>query len=589
MPFWIRSTRDLSTRTRIIFVSVLVLITILLLQPYHHILPSTPFSSISSTSGNDLKIEVDSASRPPSSAVEAEGWKGYYPMEDVSTIHEGAINQERPKRVAIVGAGASGTSAAFFLRRAARVVERRLGLNEGNLLGEIVVFEKEGYVGGRSTVVYPHGDERLRWQELGGSIFVDANKNMMRAAKHFNLTLIDPSYGQAGLGVWDGTQFLFTTSGSDSTTSNWLDSAKALWRYGPLSPMRTKSAVKSLVDRFLRLYDPVYMRQRGAVSSVEDFAENLELGNEYTTRTGEDWAHTVVKVGDKWLREIMGGSTRVNYATDIHQIHALGAGVSMATSGASQIEGGNYQVFRNMLDASGATVHLGTEITDIIPLNKADEPPLFHVQSNKTEINDEEPFDAVFFAAPWGSSRISKKIAREFDRPIPSQPYVHLHVTYLTTSQPHPQPSFFGLPEGSFIPNMIITASSPKGSAIPPARFQSISWHGETYPGSKEYAVKIFSLTRLNERFLLELLGEEPSWLLRKEWDSYPKLRPINAYAPVQPMNGFHYLAAQEAWVSTMETQTISGREAVARTVREWWGLGLGECEDGESWEWTCS
>ncbi|WVF66429.1 hypothetical protein IAT40_001169 [Kwoniella sp. CBS 6097] len=571
----IRSARDTSTRTRIIFVSVLVLITILLLQPYHRILPSSAFSS---TSKND--IEIDTASTE-------EGWKDHH--EDGSTIHQGAAKQERPKRVVIIGAGASGTSAAFFLERAARVVERRLGLEKGKLLGEIVIFDKEGYVGGRSTVVYPHSDERLRWQELGGSIFVDANKNMMRAAKHFNLTVIDPSYGVSGLGVWDGTQFLLTTSGSDSTISNWLDSAKALWRYGPLSPMRTKSAVKSLVDRFLRLYDPVWMRQRGAVDSVHDFAENLELGNEYTTRTGQDWAHAVVKVGDKWLYEIMGASTRVNYATDISQIHALGAGVSMATSGASQIEGGNYQVFQSMLDASGATVHLGTEVTDIIPLNKGSGSSSFYVQSNKTEIDDEVPFDAVFFAAPWGSSHVSKKMARDFEQPIPSQPYVRLHVTYLTTSQPHPQPSFFGLPKGSFVPNTIITSSSPKGSAIPPARFQSISWHGETSPGSKEYAVKIFSLTRLNERFLLELLGEQPSWLLRKEWDSYPKLRPINNYAPVQPMKGFHYLAAQEAWVSTMETQTISGREAVARTVEDWWGLGLGECEAGDSWDWTCS
>ncbi|WVQ94044.1 hypothetical protein IAU59_001122 [Kwoniella sp. CBS 9459] len=576
MPGLIRNARDTSTRTRVIFVSILVLISILLLQPYHNILPSSPFSSNS----ND-DIEIDKAISSQS------GWKGNH--SDESMAHAGAVDQERPKRVAIIGAGASGTSTAFFLSRAARVVERRLGLDKGRLLGEIVVYDREGYVGGRSTVVYPHGDERLRWQELGGSIFVDANKNMMRAAKHFNLTVIDPSYGAAGLGVWDGTQFLFTTSDSDTTTSNWLDSAKALWRYGPLSPMRTKSAVKSLVDRFLKLYDPVHMRQRGAVDSVEDFAEDLGLGNEYTTRTGDDWARAVLKVGDKWLYEIMGGSTRVNYATDISSIHALGAGVSMATSGASQIEGGNFQVFRNMLEASGATVHLGTEVTDIVPLHKADESPSFHVQSNKTKINDEEPFDAVFFAAPWGSSRISKKIAQDFDHPIPSQPYVRLHVTYLTTAQPHPQPSFFGLPEGSFVPNTIITSSSAKGSAIPPARFQSISWHGETYPGSKEYAVKIFSLTRLNQRFLYEMLGEEPSWLLRKEWDSYPKLRPINAYAPVQPIKGFHYLAAQEAWVSTMETQTISGREAVARVVQDWWGLGLGECEDGNSWDWTCS
>ncbi len=47
------------------------------------------------------------------------------------------------KRVAIIGAGASGSAAAFYLERAAR----EAGLNEDDL--EIEIFEKEGYVGGR--------------------------------------------------------------------------------------------------------------------------------------------------------------------------------------------------------------------------------------------------------------------------------------------------------------------------------------------------------------------------------------------------------------------------------------------------------
>jgi prenylcysteine oxidase/farnesylcysteine lyase len=41
--------------------------------------------------------------------------------------------------------------------------------------------------------------------------------------------------------------------------------------------------------------------------------------------------------------------------------------------------------------------------------------------------------------------------------------------------------------------------------------------------------------------------------------------------------------------MSRMETQTISAREAVARQVQEWWGLGLGECRGGaDAWDWSC-
>ncbi|WVW81705.1 hypothetical protein I302_103700 [Kwoniella bestiolae CBS 10118] len=539
------------------FLSTLFVITILLLQPFHS--SAIPFLS---------KQEDNFA---------------IYRNTNY-TVSDGGKVQSRPKRVAIVGAGASGSSAAFFLRRASRVVEKRLGLEQGSRLGEVVVFEKEGYVGGRTTTIHPHSDQRLRAQELGGSIFVEANRNMMKGVKYFNLTLVNPDISESGIGIWDGEKFLFKTS-----SSSWIDSAKAIWRYGPLSPYRTKAAVSKLVNNFLKLYDPTYLAQRGPRDSIEEFAEGLGLGVEYTTRTGQEWAKKVVGVNSKWLGEIWEGATRVNYASDMDHIHALGAGVSMATGGASQVEGGNWRIFRGMLDDSKATVHLGTEVSEIIPLDSKGSPQ-FIVRSNKTQLNDDEPFDAVFFAAPWHSSPISKELEANFVAPIPRQPYVRLHVTYFTTTQPHPLASFFGLPEDSYIPNAILTsAMTSRIQSIPPPRFQSITWHGEVLPGSGEYAVKVFSLTRLSDRFIHNLIGEETGWLVRKEWNSYPKLKTIASYAPVEPIRGLHYLAGQEAWISTMETQTISGREAVARLVDEWWGLGQGECENGDSWDWTCS
>jgi prenylcysteine oxidase/farnesylcysteine lyase len=49
---------------------------------------------------------------------------------------------EAKKRVAIIGAGASGSASAFWLERAAR----EAGLKEGEL--ELVIFERQPYVGG---------------------------------------------------------------------------------------------------------------------------------------------------------------------------------------------------------------------------------------------------------------------------------------------------------------------------------------------------------------------------------------------------------------------------------------------------------
>ena len=60
--------------------------------------------------------------------------------------HVGALKQTKPKRVAVIGAGASGSSAAWFLTRAGKVMEGRTGRQ---VLGEVVIFDKEGEVGGR--------------------------------------------------------------------------------------------------------------------------------------------------------------------------------------------------------------------------------------------------------------------------------------------------------------------------------------------------------------------------------------------------------------------------------------------------------
>lgn len=61
----------------------------------------------------------------------------------------------RPKRVAIIGAGASGAAAAMFMSRAAREAEQQRGMKKGELLGDLVIYEKNDYVGGRELALVP--------------------------------------------------------------------------------------------------------------------------------------------------------------------------------------------------------------------------------------------------------------------------------------------------------------------------------------------------------------------------------------------------------------------------------------------------
>lgn len=122
----------------------------------------------------------------------------------------------------------------------------------------------------------------------------------------------------------------------------------------------------------------------------------------------------------------------------------------------------------------------------------------------------------------------------------------------LATTKPHADPLYFFKAPDEAIPGTILTTDvtwRETHGAKP--EFQSISYHGETFPNSGEYVVKIFSKKKLDNMFLADILGEDPTWVYRKVWHSYPVLRPTATFPPMQPMKGFHYLAALEPWVST--------------------------------------
>lgn len=50
------------------------------------------------------------------------------------------------------------------------------------------------------------------------------------------------------------------------------------------------------------------------MDSIESFAESIGLGKDLTTRYGADWAKGV-GMKEKWIKEIMEASTRVNVST----------------------------------------------------------------------------------------------------------------------------------------------------------------------------------------------------------------------------------------------------------------------------------
>jgi len=146
-------------------------------------------------------------------------WLWFGSRGNALTIDSGMPWYNASKTVAIIGAGAGGSSTAFFIAKA----KQRYGVDI-----DIHIYDKNELVGGGKSiiapsctleislwsedddVIYPYDDWRYRPVEVGASRHFEADQNLARAAKEFNLTRIARKRRDDGVGIWDGTEMLFT-------------------------------------------------------------------------------------------------------------------------------------------------------------------------------------------------------------------------------------------------------------------------------------------------------------------------------------------------------------------------------------------
>ncbi|KAG8910746.1 hypothetical protein FRC01_006155 [Tulasnella sp. 417] len=507
------------------------------------------------------------------------GWSGV----QATQVQLGA---KPPLRVAIIGAGAGGSSAAFWIQKA----KERHGMDV-----QVDVFERLNRVGGRVTTVHPYDDTNLPPQELGASIFVPENKNLFRAAREFGLDLIE-LFDEDDVTLWDGDQVLFTYTGS------WWDNLKILWRYGYSSPSKTQTLTQQMIDRVLTMYTPTLP----SWASIPGLLKDLGF-SDYTAQSGFD-VFTSQGVSQKFAQEMIEAATRVNYAQDITTIHGVGAGVCMVASGAAQVSGGNHRIFEEFVNRSGAKLHLNTTVSDLQKSLSASTGKQVWTLSGDSNIPSAS-YDHVILAAPLAFSGIT---LQDSHVPFPKVDYVRLHVTLVSTTSSSARPERFGLQPGTHVGKFILTTENrgDKGQAGSSTAvcdtqtsdtvvgagckqnleskpdFNSISLH-QTFErnGRKEYIWKVFSMDRKNDEWLEDVFGEGTvGWAYRKVWYSYPILHPAKAFPPVKADEGLWYVNSMEPFISTMETETLSSRNIVDNLLRESFGHGICPSNSPDRW-----
>ncbi|KAI9512321.1 FAD/NAD(P)-binding domain-containing protein [Russula earlei] len=476
-------------------------------------------------------------------------WNRLQPLPSPATA------EPRSPRIAIIGAGAGGSSAAFWISKA----KERYGLDVA-----IDVYESNDYIGGRSTTVYPYNDTAYEPLELGAFIFVEANKNLQRAVNEFNLSLSRFDEEIDDIAIWDGENVLYTLSATKSWGSrilSWLHSVKFLLRYG-YSSLRTQGLVKAMTAKIVTLYEP----EAPTWSSIEELNASFNW-TELVSQTGAEYFQSH-GVSQTFAEEAIEAGTRVNYAQSIDSIHGLGATVSLATSGGVRVRGGNQQVFEQFVKRSGAQVFLKTKVVGIERQSANG-----WIIVTKDERRD---YSAVVIAAPYHTSHIS--LPADLSSLIPPQPYAHVHITLLTTTASTPNPVYFGHKPGSKVATNVLATFGGVRHGGSPSEFNFISYQGRTKfaknethdeQETDEWIVKISSPERISDEWLATQFQNQVGWVLRKEWDAFPVLSPMTRFPPIKLDDGLFYINAFEPFISCMETETLASRNVVDLLLRE--------------------
>ena len=207
-----------------------------------------------------------------------------------------------PLKVAIIGGGAGGTSSAYFLSQQARAAGRNV---------DIRLFERTDYLGGRSTIIYPFDDDETYAPiEAGASVFIDANLNLQKATKLFDLSPIPFGGDSDREGIWNGRKMVY------EDPVNGSHSAGLLKRYGAADLTSLSAVTTTAIESYLRVYNSSFIRG-GPYSTVDKFTSAISSSfARLTSLTASDYFRSYSNISSLTVDELVEVATRVNYGQD---------------------------------------------------------------------------------------------------------------------------------------------------------------------------------------------------------------------------------------------------------------------------------
>ena len=320
------------------------------------------------------------------------------------------------ERVAIIGSGITGASAAFALAENARQ-------NSKAIIPLITIFEQDPVIGGRITTTQIYDEPELTIDTCAANFDGISDTCIASLARDVGLTARPVQLRNNGTAVWNGSSFVgFVEDAGFRDHSLWSPFKQARFglRYGESAAAAGQSAIRS--DYGLL-----------GITMFTSLSRELELRrlNETILKGACETKSGFCLKGagsDRWRREVIEAGVRDRFFGDADELNELNSvlGLSSETS-LSSVEGGNLRLIDRLIKLSGAQLLLGSKVTAI----ELDHQKRWNITAPVGGRVKGIAFDKVIIAAPLSLANIN--VSPEITAPLID--FTDTTVTHFTSRQ----------------------------------------------------------------------------------------------------------------------------------------------------------
>ncbi len=461
-------------------------------------------------------------------------------------------------KVAIVGAGIAGASAAYHLRD-----------HYAHADLDLTIYQADPQVGGtiKFAKVYD-GAYSSQQVETGAQSFYADDECVQSLIDEAGLRQkLEPHYPvQKSVGIWDGANFILRGEG-DLKGRTWADWARYAWKYG-FSVIHMRQWLSEKLPIFQRLVGRWEYATRNIPRDIEKLGLTAELKS-------NAWSFLQNLTSPDFSREIVQAVTRAWFGQNLATMHSLAAlAASNPAATDSVMNGGNHNLIERLIKLSDVDLHLNSTVTKIqrslirkyrLTINTPS-----HDHDHAPSNSEEADYDAIIIAAPLQMANIEFGIDIDIATSFPRL-YTSRHVTHFTSSSPL-SPTYFNLATSSFIPSKIYTTTS--ANVAPPLFFSiehSLASFGlDGCIAKSEDMYKVVTASPLLDTTILDLLGHNRDreledagvrWVHREEWKhAFLEYQGGPMLDDIEIADGMFYTGVREEVVSSLEMSCRMGR-----------------------------